>query len=105
MPPGTSITLPREGITIWDKTGRYIETGDWLGLSEAAKNHTRIANDIEGMTTWLPGSKIPNYRLSPPNTLNIYSNSVIVSESIHIEFLLKPNMGYRQWAACTEYKR
>lgn len=25
VPPGTSVTLPREGITIWDETGRYIE--------------------------------------------------------------------------------
>ena len=57
------------------------------------------------MTTWLPGAKIPNYILDVPDKLIIYSNSMVVAQPTELRVLLKPNMGWVQWAACTRYKR
>ncbi len=106
VPQGTAVTLPREGINILDETGRYIEAGDWDGLARAAAQNPRIANDIEGMTTWLPEAKVPNYSLSAPTNppLNIYQNSTTVESGTYLDQLLQPNMGCVQWAACTEFK-
>ncbi len=105
VPKGTAITLPREGIKILDETGRYIEAGDWNGLAKAASQNPRIANDIEGMTTWLPGSKVPNYTLSAPTNppLRIFQNSTSVESRTFLDQLLQPNMGCIQWAACTKF--
>ena len=105
VPNGSAVTLPREGITILDETGRYIEAGDWDGLARAAAQNPRIANDIEGMTTWLPGAKVPNYTLSAPTNppLNILQNSTTVDSGTTLDRLLQPNMGCVQWAACTEF--
>ncbi|UUD62382.1 DUF637 domain-containing protein [Pseudomonas seleniipraecipitans] len=107
VPSGTAITIPREGIKILDETGRYIEAGDWVGLARAASMNPRIADDIQGMATWLPGSKVPNYILSAPNNppLNILENSTTVESATHLDLLLKRDMGCVQWAACTFYKR
>ena len=66
VPDGTFITLPRKGARILDETGRYIERGDWDGLAAAAARNPRIARDIEGMATYLPGARIPNYTLTAP---------------------------------------
>jgi len=103
VPEGTSITLPREGISIADKTGRYIENGDWSGLMRAANVNERIANDIQGMTTWLPGATVPNYTLTKPNGLNIYSRSSSTNAPVTLNNLLSPNMGCVNWAACTVF--
>ena len=107
VPSGTAITIPREGIKILDETGRYIEAGDWVGLARAASMNPRIADDIQGMATWLPGGKVPNYILSAPNNppLNILENSTTVESATHLDLLLKRDMGCVQWAACTFYKR
>jgi hypothetical protein len=106
VPEGTAITLPREGIKILDETGQYIEAGDWEGLANAANKNPRIANDIEGMTTWLPGSKVPNYNLRAPTNppLTIFENSTSVESRTFLDQLLEPNMGCVQWAACTFFK-
>ncbi len=105
VPSGTSITLPRENIRILDETGRYIEAGDWDGLAKAASQNPRIAKDIEGMATWLPGSTVPNYRLRAPTNppLQILQNSTSVNSSTFLVQLLKQNMGCVQWAACTQF--
>ncbi len=99
VPNGTAITLPREGISILDRTGQYIERGDWSGLAQLAKTNPRIANDIEGMATYLPGARIPNYTLSSPNGLVIYQNSATVGARTPLFDLMQPNMGCVQWAA------
>lgn len=67
----------------------------------------RIADDIQGMATWLPGSKVPNYILSAPNNppLNVLQNSTTVESATYLDLLLKRDMGCVQWAACTFYKR
>ena len=104
VPEGTMITLPREGISIADITGRLIEIGDWEGLIKLAEIRPVIRSDIEGMRTWLPGEKIPNYILDVPKNLIIYRNSMVVAQPTELRVLLKPNMGWVQWAACTRYK-
>ncbi|WP_220416885.1 putative adhesin, partial [Enterovibrio norvegicus] len=106
VPNGSAVTLPREGIRILDETGRYIEVGDWDGLARAAGQNPRIAKDIEGMTTWLPGAKVPNYTLSAPTNppLNILQNSTTVESGTTLDRLLQPKMGCVHWAACTEFK-
>ena len=105
MPEGTAITLPREGISILDRTGQYIERGDWAGLAQAARTSPRIAADIEGMTTYLPGATVPNYALSSPSGLVIYQNSATVGARTPLSNLMRPNIGCVQWAACTVYGR
>ncbi|MBP2161596.1 MULTISPECIES: putative adhesin [Asticcacaulis] len=105
VPEGTAITLPREGISILDETGQFMERGDWEGLAAAAQRNPRIANDIEGMTTYLPGSTIPDYTLRAPNGLTIYRNSTTVGGSTPLSTILEPNLGCVSWAACTVVKR
>jgi hypothetical protein len=105
IPEGTAVTLPRPGIKILDETGRYIEAGDWDGLAMAAQRNPRIANDIEGMATYLPGAEVPNYTLRAPSRLTILQNSATVESRTYLDSLLKPNMGCVQWAACTWYVR
>lgn len=53
------------------------------------------------MTSWLEGSDVPNYTLSKPKKLTIYSNS-ISAEAKTLKNLVEPNMGCVHWAACTE---
>ncbi len=103
VPEGASVTLPRPDIAIMDKTGRFIENGDWSGLARAATTNERIANDIEGMATWLPGSEVPNYTLTKPSGLNIYSRSTSTKLPETLDDLLSSNMGCVNWAACTVY--
>ena len=105
VPEGTSITLPRDGVNILDETGRYIERGDWDGLAAAAQRNPRIANDIDGMTTHLPGSEVPNYTLKAPNGLSVHRNSTTVEDPTPLSRILEPNMGCVDWAACTTYRR
>ena len=105
VPKGTAITLPRPGIKILDETGRYIEAGDWEGLAKAAQRNPRIANDIEGMATHLPGAEVPNYTLSAPSRLKILQESTTVESRTHLDSLLKADSGCVEWAACTAYSR
>jgi hypothetical protein len=104
VPEGSSITLPRTGVKILDETGQYIERGDWVGLAIAAKRNPRIASDLNGMTTWLPGSTVPNYTLKAPTGLNIHLNSVTVVDATSLKEILSPNMGNVCWAACTAFR-
>jgi filamentous hemagglutinin len=107
VPEGTAITVPRDGIRILDTTGQLIERGDWDALASAARRNPRIANDIEGMTTWLPGAEVPNYTLAAPSGqggLTIYKNSTTVEFKTPLSDLLDQDMGCVQWAACTEFR-
>ncbi|MFK3643013.1 DUF637 domain-containing protein, partial [Pseudomonas protegens] len=105
VPEGTAITLPREGIRITDATGQFIERGDWEGLFAAGLKNPRIANDIDGMATWLSGAKVLNYSLSAPTNLVILKNSSTVEQRTSLSELLKSYAGCVQWAACTEFVR
>lgn len=104
MPEGTAITLPRQDIRILDRTGQYIEKGDWEGLANLAKVDQRVARDLEGMTTWLPGAKVPEYTLfAPDNRINLFSNSRTVNQPTPLSEILEPNQGCIQWGVCTEF--
>ncbi|EOF5101329.1 putative adhesin [Salmonella enterica] len=103
VPEGTSITIPRDGIRITDLTGKLLESGNIDELIKAASNNPRVASDLEGWVTHLPGAQIPDYILKPPVDLNILSNSITVDSSTYLSQLLKPDQGNVVWAACTEY--
>ena len=104
VPEGSAVTLPRPNISILDRTGQYIEKGDWEGLAALAKTNPRVARDIEGMTTWLPGAKVPGYTLFPPDKgINLFSRSHSVYQPTPLQQILEPNLGCVQWAACTSF--
>ncbi|MGI4935820.1 MAG: putative adhesin [Janthinobacterium lividum] len=104
VPQGTSITLPRPNISILDTTGVYIESGQWDKLAAAARRDPRIADDILGMTTWLPGARVPAYTLFEPDSgINLLGNSHSVIWPTPLRQLLEPNLGNVQWAACTSF--
>jgi hypothetical protein len=104
VPQATSITLPRPDISILDRTGIYIEKGDWEGLARLANRDPRVARDIDGMTTWLPGAKVPAYTLFEPDEgINLLSNSHSVYRPTPLQKILEPGLGCVQWAACTNF--
>lgn len=109
VPQGTAVTLPRRGIRILDETGGFIERGDWDGLAAAARTNPRIARDVEGLATYLPGASVPNYTLKAPTNrspaLRIYSRSTTVEDATPLSQLLDAHMGPCEWAACTEFRR
>ncbi|EIX6435596.1 hypothetical protein MKU92_004607 [Salmonella enterica] len=105
VPEGTSITMPRDGIKIADQTGKLLESGNIDEIIKAASNNPRVASDLEGWVTHLPGAQIPDYMLKPPVGLNILSNSTTVESTTYLSQLLKPDQGNVVWAACTEYLR
>jgi hypothetical protein len=104
VPEGSSITLPAEGKGISDAVAQFIERGDWNGLFRAAKTNARIAADVEGMATYLPGAKIPNYTLTAPNRLAIYSKSITVEDPTLLSDLINTYPGHIDWAACTIWR-
>jgi YD repeat-containing protein len=104
VPEGTTLTMPRDGISISDETGRYMEAGDWEGLAKAAETNPKIADDIEGMASHLPGAEVRTYTLRAPNRLTVYENSFTVEDPASLGDLLQPNQGHRVWAACTAIK-
>lgn len=106
VPEGTAITLPRPDISILDRTGQFIEKGDWAGLAALGRVNPRVALDLEGMTTWLPGTRVPGYTLFPPDrVINLYSASQSVARPTLLKNILEPGMGCVQWAACTQFIR
>ncbi len=102
VPDGTAVTLPRRNHKILEITGQKIESGDWEGLADLARYNKEIARDLDGMTTWLPGAKVPNYTLFPPDEFTtIFQASHSVSDLTLLSNILRPNMGNIHWAACT----
>jgi hypothetical protein len=82
-----------------------MERGDWDGLLEAARRDPRVADDLVGMATHLPGARVPNYTLKAPNGLTIHRESITVEDATPLLDLLGPNSGPRVWAGCTELRR
>ena len=105
VPNGTSITMPRDGISILDRTAGFMERGDWDGLMELARTDPRVADELMGMATHLPGSSIPNFTLKPPVGLRVYSASNTVEDPTSLLDILKPDSGNICWAACTHTRR
>jgi len=105
VPEGTTITLPRPGHKILDDTGQLMENGEWEKLGDLANQLPDFADDISGMTSWLPGSHIPNLTLMAPTSprLTIYKNSISTFNDIKLDSLLKPHAGCVTWAACHEF--
>jgi hypothetical protein len=101
VPEGSSITPPALGTRISQATALYIETADWDGLAAAAQSNPRIASDIQGMRTYMPGETVPNYTLKAPNNLTVYSNSYTVEDATLLSDLFVSRPGQIDWAACT----
>ena len=95
VPAGTSVTVwTTHGQGISDALGGAIETGGEISV--------QLYPEVIGARTYLPGSFMPEYTLSPPvdPTLNIQGNPTVVSVPTPISALVHPNMGPVNWAAC-----
>ena len=96
VPEGTSLTVWTEhGKTITDKLGNYIELGKPINFAE-------FGEEVAGAKSYLPGAKVPNYTLFPPEGLNIVGNPITVQAPTPLATLLEENMGNVNWAACQE---
>ena len=104
IPEGTSLTIVRPGVSITEPVGQLLEMGDWDGLIALAKRNPRVAKDLEGMVTQLPGKEVPNLICAAPDKLTVFRKSTTVEDPTSLRDLLKENMGNRVWAASTEYK-
>ncbi|WP_363317664.1 putative adhesin [uncultured Erythrobacter sp.] len=104
VPEGTFLKIARDGRAIQDITGRFMEAGNWKGLAAEALTNSKVAGDITGMRTLLPGSSVPNYTLSSPSNpaLHILENSTTIHNQTLLSDLLGSGMGYVSWAACTK---
>ncbi len=92
VPEGTSVTVySRFGTPISDSLGNAIEL-----------NRVRAGAYTK---TYMPGSRMPNFTLAPPNGLNIQGNPITVSQPTRLNYLLRPNMGACHFAACSTIVR
>ena len=105
VPQGTSITMPRMGHQIQDVTGRLMERGDWDGLTALARTNPKVADDLIGMSSYLPGARIPNLTLKAPDGLTIMRASKTVEDATPLQILIQDAQGNWCWAACTKYRR
>jgi len=82
-----------------------MEQGDWDSLLALAKNNPKVADDLIGMSTYLPGAKIPNVTLKAPDGLSIMRASKTVVEATPLRVLIQDSQGNWCWAACMKYRR
>ncbi len=101
VPQGVEVTMPQMGRKIQDITGQLMEHGDWDGLLALARTNPKVADDLVGMATHLPGSKMPNLTLKAPNGLTIMSASRTVEDATGLRVLIQDAQGNWCWAACT----
>jgi hypothetical protein len=102
VPNGTSITMPAHNVALPDYFGRLMEAGDWDTIGRFLRNNA-FENELSGMTTWLPGARIPRYELLPPDaSIKVLQNSISVSADVEMMNILQPNMGNIIWASCTK---
>ena len=111
IPEGTTLIIPRDNVRILNPTGQILERGAWweveaIRIKPAAERtalERRILDDLDEIRVCKPGDKIENYTLDWPKGLTVHEKSVLVGEPTDLGELLKPNMGCKIWAACTEY--
>jgi hypothetical protein len=90
VPEGTTFhTYAPLGETIYDGLGNAIETNT---LAQYEGSYS--------LTTYGPGSQVPNLTLHSPEGLVILGNPVTVEANTLLGNLLLPNMGDVHWAAC-----
>lgn len=115
-PAGTTVVMPRPGITIADSTGRVLESV--VSVEELNRViATRVApngemliprnlRDLQGYQVILPGEIGPNLTLLHPayegKLLKIMENSTTTLNPVRLSDILEPNMGCVFWAACTQ---
>lgn len=116
MPQGTTVVMPRPGISIYDSTGRLLENVNSVdelnraiatGVGPNGQILTpRNLRDLQGYRVVQPGQTGPNLTLLDPGfqgkTLNIMQNSTTTLAPTRLSDLLQPNMGCVFWAACTQ---
>lgn len=109
VPPGVRITTANPGFSINTRVTTRMASGDWMELAELAAQDVRIAEQTEGMVTWLSGTEIPNFLLDTPganavsNALPIHENSTTVGHRMPLSRLLAPYMGSIVWASCVNF--
>jgi hypothetical protein len=87
VPEGTSFTVYAEhGSPITGALGNLIESG-----GDTSRVFSR---------TFYAGDEIPNYMLEPSSDLDIIGTPHTVDTPTLLEYLLKPNMGQVDFAAC-----
>ena len=115
-PTGTTVVLPRSGITIVDSTGRVLETvtsveelSRTLATGVAPNGQIlspRNIRDLQGYQVIESGQVGPNLTLLNPGyqnkPLNIMQNSTTTLAPVRLSDILEPNMGCVFWAACTQ---
>jgi hypothetical protein len=97
VPEGTTVTTwTRTGNTISDDLGQLIERGDYQAIAA----DPRLASEATFARSHLPGSKLPDFTLGPPEGLNVMSASRTVAQPTKLSQLLTQDMGHIDWAAC-----
>jgi RHS repeat-associated protein len=93
VPEGTTVTVwTTHGNTISNGLGNSIETGSQINLE--------LNPEIIGAKTYLSGSYMPEYTLSPIETSWLKGNPTTVAADTQVTNLVKANAGNVQWAAC-----
>ncbi|MEV4318088.1 putative adhesin [Actinocrispum sp. NPDC049592] len=88
VPPGTTIRM-------------YVGHGE--GLRDSIGKAIELGRPVQMYEEFGPGSRITNYRLHPPEGLNIASGSYTVGEETPLSELLVADMGVCHWAACRSF--
>jgi hypothetical protein len=115
-PGGTTVVMPRPGITIADSTGRILENvGSVHELKQAIATGVgpngqmltpRNLRDLQNFQVVGPGQAGPNLTLLDPGfqgvKLNIMQNSTTTLAPTRLSELLELDMGCVFWAACTQ---
>jgi hypothetical protein len=82
-----------------------MEKGDWDGLTALARTNPKVADDLIGMSSYLPGARIPNLTLKAPDGLTIMRASKTVEDATPLNVLIQDAQGNWCWAACTRFRR
>ena len=90
-----SITMGPRGVAIPDGLGRAIEQGKFAEILA----HPRWGPLMSGMRTYLPGARIPNLLLTPPDGIQTLSGAETVKNPTFLSDLMIQK-GHYVWAAC-----
>lgn len=109
IPDGTAVTALREGVKVDDDIGRMLERNDWEAIynvliDESSDEAVRRSMQVQGLSTYLPGAKMPNYTVAPPGPelpLTILENSVTVGKPTRLSNLIQEDQGCIVLATCT----